>query len=75
MHGSNRSKVRCEWVVMRQRTRKNWIKKEEFFKIKEVIRDRLVNGFKNWNDVYNGWLEWLNTLFEPDAHYNFTVII
>ncbi|KAH0800275.1 nuclear transport factor 2 family protein [Histomonas meleagridis] len=38
--------------------------------MEEAIRDRLVNGFKNWNGGYDGWLEWCNTLYEPDAHYN-----
>lgn len=36
----------------------------------EAIRDRLQNGFKNWNGGYDRWLEWCNTLYEPDAHYN-----
>ncbi|OOM79318.1 hypothetical protein CLPUN_16880 [Clostridium puniceum] len=36
----------------------------------EAIRDRLQNGFKNWNNGYEAWLEWCNTLYEPDAHYN-----
>lgn len=34
------------------------------------IKDRLETGFKNWNGGYEGWLEWCNTLYEPDAHYN-----
>ena len=34
------------------------------------IKDRLEAGFKNWNGGYDGWLEWCNTLYEPDAHYN-----
>ena len=38
--------------------------------IEARIRDRLENGFKNWNGGYDGWLEWCNTLYEPDAHYN-----
>lgn len=38
--------------------------------MEEAIRDRLVNGFKNWNGGYDGWLEWCNTLYEPDVHYN-----
>ena len=38
--------------------------------MEEAIRDRLVTGFKNWNGGYDGWLEWCNTLYEPDAHYN-----
>lgn len=36
----------------------------------DAIRDRLERGFKNWNGGYDGWLEWCNTLYEPDAHYN-----
>ncbi len=38
--------------------------------MEQAIRDRLINGFKNWNGGYDGWLEWCNTLYEPDAHYN-----
>lgn len=34
---------------------------------------RLQNGFKNWNGGYEVWLEWCNTLYEPDAHYNLQV--
>lgn len=36
----------------------------------EEIRDRLRTGFKNWNGGYEKWLDWCNTLYEPDAHYN-----
>lgn len=36
----------------------------------EDIKDRLQNGFKNWNGGYENWLKWCNTLYEPDAHYN-----
>ena len=39
-------------------------------KLEEAIKERLENGFKNWNGGYDGWLEWCNTLYEPDAHYN-----
>lgn len=39
-------------------------------KIEMAIKDRLENGFKNWNGGYSGWLEWCNTLYEPDAYYN-----
>lgn len=39
----------------------------------EAIKDRLETGFKNWNGGYDGWLEWCNTLYEPDAHYNVQV--
>ena len=38
--------------------------------IEKAIKDRLFNGFNNWNCGYDGWLEWCNTLYEPDAHYN-----
>ena len=38
--------------------------------IEVAIRDRLLNGFANWNGGYDAWLEWCNTLYEPDAHYN-----
>ncbi len=38
--------------------------------LEEAIRNRLENGFKNWNGGYDGWLEWCNTLYEPDAYYN-----
>jgi hypothetical protein len=36
----------------------------------EQIRDRLRTGFNNWNGGYEKWLEWCDTLYEPDAHYN-----
>ena len=36
----------------------------------KAIRDRLFDGFNNWNGGYDGWLTWCNTLYEPDAHYN-----
>ena len=39
-------------------------------KMEKAIQDRLFNGFKNWNGGYDGWLEWRNTLYEPDAYYN-----
>ncbi len=29
-----------------------------------------MTGFKNWNNGYESWLDWCNTLYEPDAHYN-----
>lgn len=38
--------------------------------LEDAIRDRLLNGFQNWNGGYDGWLEWCNTLYEPDAFYN-----
>jgi len=39
-------------------------------KLEEAIKDRLYSGFKNWNGGYECWLEWCNTLYEPDAYYN-----
>lgn len=36
----------------------------------DAIRDRLQTGFRNWNGGYEAWLDWCNTLYEPDAHYN-----
>jgi hypothetical protein len=36
----------------------------------DAIRDRLRTGFRNWNQGYEAWLEWCNTLYEPDSHYN-----
>jgi hypothetical protein len=36
----------------------------------DQIRDRLKNGFQNWNKGYETWLKWCDTLYEPDAHYN-----
>lgn len=38
--------------------------------LEDAIKDRLLNGFQNWNGGYDGWLEWCNTLYEPDAFYN-----
>lgn len=38
--------------------------------MEKAIKERLENGFKNWNGGYDGWIEWCNTLYEPDAHYN-----
>lgn len=39
----------------------------------EQIKDRLLNGFKNWNGGYETWLKWCDTLYEPDCHYNIQV--
>lgn len=36
----------------------------------EKMKDRVLTGFKNWNKGYDAWLEWCDTLYEPDAHYN-----
>jgi len=38
--------------------------------LEAAIKNRLETGFKNWNGGYDGWLEWCNTLYEPDAYYN-----
>lgn len=35
----------------------------------EAIKDRFAQGFENWNQGYQAWLEWCDTLYEPDAHY------
>ncbi|CZQ97685.1 nuclear transport factor 2 family protein [Trichococcus collinsii] len=35
-----------------------------------AIRERFELGFKNWNNGYDAWLDWCETLYEPDAHYN-----
>ena len=44
--------------------------KSEKDALENAIRDRLETGFKNWNGGYDGWLEWCNTLYEPDAYYS-----
>lgn len=36
----------------------------------DSIRSRLKNGFSHWNNNYDAWLEWCDTLYEPDAFYN-----
>ena len=36
----------------------------------EAIRERLQAGFSEWNKGYDAWLEWCDTLYEPDAVYN-----
>ncbi len=36
----------------------------------EAIRARFQQGFKNWNNGYEAWLEWCNILYETDAYYN-----
>jgi hypothetical protein len=38
--------------------------------LQEQIRNRLETGFKNWNGGYENWLNWCETLYEPDAYYN-----
>ena len=38
--------------------------------IEEAMKDRIKQGFSNWNQGYEKWLEWCDTLYEPDAHYN-----
>jgi len=37
----------------------------------ERIKDRIREGFGHYNNGYEDWLEWCNTLYEPDAHYNY----
>ena len=41
--------------------------------MENAIKERLFNGFNNWNGGYECWLDWCNTLYEPDAHYNVQV--
>jgi hypothetical protein len=36
----------------------------------DAIRTRIQDGFDNWNNGYEAWLEWCDILYEPDAHYN-----
>jgi hypothetical protein len=36
----------------------------------DAIRERFQQGFNNWNNGYEAWLDWCNTLYEPDAMYN-----
>lgn len=36
----------------------------------EAIKSRFEQGFNEWNGGYEAWLNWCNTLYEPDAHYN-----
>ncbi len=39
-------------------------------RFEEAIKARFQQGFNEWNKGYEAWLEWCNTLYEPDAHYN-----
>jgi hypothetical protein len=41
--------------------------KEDFEK---AIRTRFQQGFDQWNQGYQAWLKWCDTLYEPDAYYN-----
>ncbi len=36
----------------------------------EKIKARFFQGFKEWNQGYETWLKWCETLYEPDSHYN-----
>ncbi|MBN1950249.1 MAG: nuclear transport factor 2 family protein [Bacteroidales bacterium] len=38
--------------------------------LEKAMKDRVLTGFKNWNSGYESWLEWCNTLYEPDSYYN-----
>lgn len=35
-----------------------------------AITARFHQGFSEWNQGYDAWLTWCDTLYEPDAHYN-----
>jgi hypothetical protein len=37
----------------------------------EAMKDRIRQGFGNWNQGYEAWLKWCDELYEPDAYYNF----
>ena len=39
-------------------------------RMEAAIKDRLENGFKNWNGGYESWLAWCNTLYDEDSMYN-----
>lgn len=39
-------------------------------KFEKAIEARVKQGFVNWNQGYEAWLKWCDTLYEPDAHYN-----
>jgi hypothetical protein len=39
-------------------------------RIEAAIKDRLENGFKNWNGGYDSWLSWCNTLYDDASIYN-----
>lgn len=54
----------------RERLAKEHGEQQAPLSLADAIRDRLENGFANWNGGYDGWLKWCNTLYEPDAHYN-----
>jgi hypothetical protein len=36
----------------------------------DAIKARIRNGFGQWNQGYEAWLKWCDTLYEPDAYYN-----
>jgi hypothetical protein len=36
----------------------------------EAMKDRVRQGFVEWNKGYEAWLKWCDTLYEPDAHYS-----
>jgi hypothetical protein len=44
--------------------------KKEMTAIEIAIKDRLENGFRNWNGGYESWLKWCNTLYDDQSIYN-----
>lgn len=38
--------------------------------LEDRIRARFEQGFSEWNQGYEAWLTWCDTLYEPDAYYN-----
>ena len=44
--------------------------KKEMTAMEIAIKDRLENGFRNWNGGYESWLKWCNTLYDDQSIYN-----
>ena len=44
--------------------------RENLTPMEAAIKDRLENGFKNWNGGYECWLKWCNTLYDEQSIYN-----
>lgn len=44
--------------------------KENMTEMELAIKDRLENGFRNWNGGYDCWLEWCNILYDDASIYH-----
>ena len=44
--------------------------RKEMTAMEIAIKDRLENGFRNWNGGYESWLKWCNTLYDDQSIYN-----